>query len=168
MNMEHYKWKDHSAFLRGRPSSLLLQKKGKFIIASKEAESRCYNKVLDVEGAFLQPLARLIIFSEHYAENQLFKISNGIITAAHSGLVLSVKGEVKEGASIVQNVNHGGYKQRWFFPMDGTIQLGNSDLVMGISGGERIDSGVPIVVLARRNGENNQKWIFKPPRYSFD
>jgi ribosomal protein S6E (S10) len=116
--------------------------------------------VLDVKGESTESEAKVIVWTVHRGKNQRWRLKGNSIENVNSGLVLDICGGASKNHRLIQYPHHGETNQRFTFELDGTIRIGDTDLVLDIKGGSAKEGNS--VIAWPHHGEKNQQWRLIP------
>lgn len=126
--------------------------------------------VLDCEKGSQSACAHILLWNQHSAENQQFRViplddGTYVLQMVHSNLVLDVEKANTKSTRVIQYGWHGAANQRWKIVPAGDgyyyiISALSSGMALDVSGG-RANPGADIIVYQPHYGAN-QKWKFLP------
>ena len=112
--------------------------------------------VLDIAGGVKG--GKLIIYTKHGGNNQLWKFQEGRLVNK-TGMVADIKDESKkQGAEVIGWARHDRDNQKWSMK-ENFIHSKLTDMVMDIKGG-KMEVGTEVIMF-RKHGGSNQKWFVK-------
>ena len=113
--------------------------------------------VLDIAGG--EQGGKLIIFTKHGGDNQLWKLEEGRLVNK-TGMVADVMGaNTEEEAEVVGWEKHDGENQKWSIK-DNCIHSELTDMVMDLKGGV-MEAGTEVIMFPKHGGAN-QAWLIYP------
>ena len=113
--------------------------------------------VLDIAGG--EQGGKLIIFTKHGGDNQLWKLEEGMLVNK-TGMVADVMcANKEEEAEVVGWEKHDGENQKWSIK-DNCIHSELTDMVMDLKGGV-MEAGTEVIMFHKHGGAN-QAWFIYP------
>ena len=113
--------------------------------------------VLDIAGGVQG--GKLIIYTKHGGDNQLWKLEEGRLVNKMGMVADIMAGSMEEEAEVIGWERHDGDNQKW--SMQGNfIHSELTDMVMDLKGGI-MEEGTEVIMFPKHGG-SNQTWVLYP------